>query len=406
VAAQLREVRRTLEGPADAATFGTAARHYQAYAMFGPAEACYRNAAALAPGDFRWPYLLGVVLQETGRLEESAASLAAALASPDRYYPALLRLAAVQTALGRREEAERTLIPARAHAPGDPALLALDGELALARGDAATAAAMLERALAAEPRADRLRYPLGMAYRALGRREEAAAQLARAGPTGVRARDPLLEEVMALRTGESPFMVEGHQAMRAGDVTAAAAAFARAVEESGGRSVPALVNLAAAEARLGRAEAAIAHLVEVLRLEPGHPAASFNLGVLLLAAGRAREAEPVLAALVARAPGDGDARFEWALALVAVRRFQEAVAALEPLSLAAGQCARLAGILPRADADEPGLAGLRDRVRRCASAAQRGHSSFRSAASNVRRSSLNAASKFAARSCDSANRAK
>jgi Flp pilus assembly protein TadD len=210
-----------------------------------------------------------------------------------------------------------------------------------------------------------------MAYRALGRTAEAAAQLARVGPIGVRARDPLLDEVHALRAGEAPYMVEGHQAMRAGDVAAAAAAFARALEAAEGRSVPALVNLAAAEARLGLRESALARLLEARRLEPGHTGALFNLGVLLLASGRASEAEPVLAELVARNPADHEARFEWAMALVTLRRFEEAGRALTSPRLTAAQCRRLSEARPDADlAGTPGTAALRDRLRGCAAGVQ------------------------------------
>jgi Flp pilus assembly protein TadD len=371
VARQLGEVRRRLEaaptGAAGAAAFAEAGRHYHAYDMMAPAEACYRNAAALAPEDFRWHYLLGVLHHDAGRLEEALASVGRAVGGPDRYYPGLLRMAALQIALGRPHEAERSLAPARAHAPSDPALLALEGELALALARPQAALAALEEALRREPRATRLHYPLGMAYRALGRLEDARRELARAGPVGVRARDPLLEDVRSLRVGESSFMIEGHRALRAGDAGAAAAAFAQAVAASGGSSVPALLNLATAEARRGRRDEAIAHLAEARRRDPDHPAVLFNLGVLLAQAGRACEAEPLLADLVRRAPGDAEARAEWGLSLVALGRLEDAERALGPFALDAARCARLREALAirAAGASEPAAGALARRVSAC-----------------------------------------
>ena len=371
VARQLGEVRRRLDtagtGAAGAAAFAEAGRHYHAYEMHAPAEACYRNAALLAPEDFRWPYLLGVLQQEAGRLEEALASIGRALAAPERYYPGLLRMATLQIALGRPQDAERWLAPARVHAPGDPALLAREGELALATARPQAAAAALEAALRREPRATRLHYLLGMAYRALGRREDALRELARAGPVGVRARDPLLEGVRALRVGESSFMIEGHQALRAGDTDAAAVAFARAAEASGGTSLPALLNLAAAEARRGRRDEAIARLGEARRLDPHHDAVLFNLGVLLAQAGRAAEAEPLLAAVVERAPSDAEARAEWGLALLALGRLDDAQRALAPVPLDAARCERLREALAaRAKgARDPAAAALAGRARAC-----------------------------------------
>jgi tetratricopeptide (TPR) repeat protein len=190
---------------------------------------------------------------------------------------------------------------------------------------------------------------------------------------GVRARDPLLEGVRALRIGESSVMIEGHRALRAGDLAAAAEAFARAVEASGGASVAALLNLAVTEERRGRREEALAHLAEARRLEPGHPGVLFNLGVLLAQAGRAADAEPLLAAVVERSPGDGEARAEWGLALVALGRLEEARRALEPATLDADRCRRLREGLAGAarDASEAAAAALARRASACPAPDQR-----------------------------------
>jgi tetratricopeptide (TPR) repeat protein len=377
VARQLGEVRRRLEAAradaAGAAVFAEAGRHYHAYEMLAPAEACYRNAALLAPEDFRWSYLLSVVLQETGRLGEAAEHLRRALGGQERYYPGLLRMAALQLALGRPREAEDWLAPARAHAPHDPALLALDGELALALARPEAAVTALEESLRREPRGTRLHYLLGRAYLLAGRREDARKALARVGPVGVSARDPLLDGVRSLRIGESSFMVEGHQAFRAGDFAAAAAAFARAVEASGRASVAPLVNLAAAEAQLGRPDAALAHLAEARRLDPDHVGVLFNLGVLLAKAGRVAEAEPLLAAAVDRAADDDDARLEWGLALVALGRLDDAERALSRLPLDPARCRRLRDALDAhaSGGSEAAGAALRRRTSACGAAAPR-----------------------------------
>jgi tetratricopeptide (TPR) repeat protein len=352
VARQLTEVRAGLEaaqkaGQADAAAWGEAARHYHAYGLVAPSEACYLNAQALAPDDFRWPYLRAVLLTEASRNEEALAALELALARPERYYPALVRAAQIEIALGRFEAAAARLEPARSQAGDDPAFLAAAGELALAQGRAQEAASLLTRALAGQPKANRLHYPLAMALRALGRADEARAELRQAGAVGLRPRDPLLEAVQAVRLGEQAHLMEGHQAFRAGDFAAAAQAYGRAFEQSGRASAVALVNQATAEARLGRAEEAIEHLRESLRLEPGNTSALFNLGVLLGHAGRWAEAEPVLRELVGRAPGDAAARFEWGLALLSLGRAAEGLGAL---AAAAPEPARCAVALSAVDA--------------------------------------------------------
>lgn len=333
VAAQLTEVRerldRALAANAPTATiFGDAGQAYHAYAVVDAAEACYRNAQSLDPSDFRWPYLLGILQQDDGRLDEAATSFARALSGPNQYYPAWIRLATVHVALGRLDDAAAALERVRAHAPDDPARLVVEGELDLARRQYDAALKALTRALELQPRASRLHYLIGMAHRNLGHLDEARAHLDLAGPIGVRPRDQILEEVQNLRQGANAFMIEGHLAFRAGDYAGAAAAFGRAAEFTGETEPAALVNLAAAEAMLGRRNDAEGHLRRVLALDRNHVGALFNLGTLLASVGDHTAAEPLFRRAVALAPSDGGARLGLGLSLAALGRHAAALAAL------------------------------------------------------------------------------
>src|SRR4029079_2399681 len=53
--------------------YGSLARVYHAYELLDSAEPAYLNARRLASGNSEWPHLLGVLYQQTGRLEEAAA---------------------------------------------------------------------------------------------------------------------------------------------------------------------------------------------------------------------------------------------------------------------------------------------------------------------------------------------
>jgi tetratricopeptide (TPR) repeat protein len=357
VRAQVEQAQR--DGSATATVYGEAGRHYHAYELNAAAEACYRAAGQRAPEDFRWPYLLGLLLEQAGRLDEAAAAFERALRPADKYYPAFIRLAEVELARGRTEAAAAALEAPRAHAPDDPALLAALGQIALLRHQPEEARRLLELALERQPRATRLHYPLGLALRALGRTDEARRHLERTGRIGVQPRDPLAEGVQALRLGENAHLMEGHAAYRAGDFRAAAAAYARAFEASGETSAGALVNLAAAEQRLGRGEAALGHLEQARALDPDGPTLLFNLGLLLRQAGRDAQAVPHLQHLLTRVPQDGEARAELTLALFALGRAAEALDALAPLAQPPrGRCAALLAALARVEAaDAPGLRG-------------------------------------------------
>jgi tetratricopeptide (TPR) repeat protein len=337
VARQLGDLRRRLDETlarqgADAQLFGDTGRHYHAYGILDAAEACYRNAEGLAPGDFRWPYLLALVQREAGRPEDAVASLGRALAAPDRYYPAFVHLATIELELGRLDAAARALDLPRVHAADDPAFLAVDGELALRERRYEAALDRLLAALERQPHATRLHYPVAMAYRALGRTDDARAHLAKAGRVGVRPADPLLDAVLALRVGEPVYMIEGHTALRAGDLAAAAAAFAAAVDASGGTSRGALTNLAAVEVRQGLTAQAIDHLEQARRLEPQDVTVLYNLGIALVHTSRYAEAEPVLRQVADLAPDDEGARLGLARTLLALDKAAEGLDLVARLS--------------------------------------------------------------------------
>ena len=68
--------------------------------------------------------------------------------------------------------------------PQSPAARAQMGELALARGEHQRAVELLASVLEQVPAANRLHYPLGMAYRGLGQREKAMEHLGKVGVVG------------------------------------------------------------------------------------------------------------------------------------------------------------------------------------------------------------------------------
>jgi tetratricopeptide (TPR) repeat protein len=349
VAAQLQKIREGVEGEStpSAEIYGRAGCHYHAYSMTAAAEDAYGVAERLAPREYRWTYLRALLLEQDNRLPEAARAYADALEKA-AYYPALVRLAAVKTALGQSAEAE--LAVARRHAPDDPSLLAVAGEQALFAGRAEEAASLLAKALAREPRATRLHYPLAMAYRALGRADDAKTELARVGTAGIRPKDPLFDEVLALRRGSQVYVLEAERAAKAGDFEAAASAFRRAITASSQPDTSWLLGLAAAETSLARYDDALAHLQEAGRARPGNPLVLYNTGVLLAHLGRYAEAEGALRAVLERQPEDGAARRELVVVLLSLGRSDAAEAVAREGRGQAGFCAELRSRLDAARA--------------------------------------------------------
>lgn len=308
-----------------AEAFGELGQVFQAYSLREPAEACYANARRLAPQDFRWPHLLGTLLQDAGRLDEALAAFDAALAREPRDTAALLYQAEVFRLQGAPEAAEAAARRVLAADPGSAAAKALLGQCALDRGDPAAAAPLLEEALAAVPSAGRLHYLLATAYRGLGDEAKAKEHLGKAGPVGVRPADPLLAGLDRLRSGERLHLARGKTAFQAGRYEEAAEHFRRALAARP-ESAEARINLAAALVQQGDRAGAEASLREALAHAPDNATAHFNLGVLLAGKGPSEEARAELAAAVAGMPGDAEAARTLARMLRDLGRLDEALA--------------------------------------------------------------------------------
>ncbi|HUP22842.1 MAG TPA: tetratricopeptide repeat protein [Thermoanaerobaculia bacterium] len=328
VAAHLRLARRRLEASLEAAlpaaelgeVYGEVGQLYHAYELLAAARAAYERALALAPGDPRWPYLLALVLEADGDLAGAEARLRDTLALAPEATPASIRLGAILHQLGRLDEAA-SVVEATLGA-GDPASLAVLGEVELARGNHRRAAELLDTALAIAPGAGRLRYPLAQALRALGEVDRAREELAAAGTAGLRPIDPQYERLQALRVGETAHILRGRRALAAGRAADALAEFRLAVDAAPA-SAGARVNLAAVLAELGRNEEAADQLRIALELDPGQQTARFNLGALLAASGRTEEARLHLEEAVRLDPADSGSR----IALAGVLRAQGNLAA-------------------------------------------------------------------------------
>jgi tetratricopeptide (TPR) repeat protein len=318
------------QGGVRAETWAEAGVLYHAYSLLPAAICCYRAALGLAPDELSNRYRLAVALEEANQPAAATAELVAVLSGPDLYVPAMVRLAALSLAAGDAEVAEEVLAPALGSPSPAAAVLALGGEVALARGQPELAVRRLEAALAREPRATRLHYPLALAWRNLGDPERAAEYLARVGRSGVRPADPWLDVLAVRRVGTASAFVAGHTAFRAGDFAAAREQFALAWEGSGRTDRGALVNMAAAESALGDLAAARQHFEEAVRLDPGDGNARFNLGLLELELGRPEAARPLLAPLAAA--GDREAA-----ALLAAAELRLGGAERAMLLLAAGE---------------------------------------------------------------------
>jgi tetratricopeptide (TPR) repeat protein len=288
VRAQLDEARQrvetTLDDPAAPATeqaeeLGRLGMSYHAYRLRDAAAACYRNAERLDPADPRWPYFLAHVYHAAGEAERSIEALERSYADDPDYLPTLLYLGEFEAERGGNDAAEHWFDEALERDPDSVAALFGLGKCALARRDWATAVERLEQAKRGDPAASRVDYPLGLAYRGLGRTDRALELLERNGRVAPRIADPRMDAIAERRGGMLVHVSRGLALVSSGRADEAVEAFRRAIELAPD-DVAARTNLGDALARLGRLEEAREILEEATRIDPGDAKARFNLGTV------------------------------------------------------------------------------------------------------------------------------
>ncbi len=323
VATQIQEMQQLVTSQtSQGAAYGELGQVYLAYGFNNAAADCFRNASILIIGEARWPYLLGIAEQAAGRLDSAAAAFEQALDLAPDAGAGYVHLGEIRLLQGRPEEAE-TVLRKALQTPAGAAAQSLLGQAALARRDFKAAAEHLEAALAAVPEANRLHYPLALAYRGLGDRAKAEQHLALAGQVGLKPPDPWLDALADLRVGERVAVMRGRVAAQAGRYADAAQEFRRALAAQPD-SVEARVNLGSVLALCGDRTGAAEQLREALKRDPANVTAHFNLGSLL-ADNAPGEARPHLEAVVAARPADAEARRLLAKALRDSGRPEEAL---------------------------------------------------------------------------------
>ncbi len=262
-----------------ATAFGEMGELYHSHHVYVPAEPCYRNAHSLQPREFRWPYYLGYLMQQTSRPASAVDDYRAAAELRPAYAPARLRLAQAHAENNQPDLAAaifRSLLDDAG--VGVAAAYGL-GKIELARGRPEPAVELFERALAEQPDANKIHYSLGMAYRALGQLESARAQLALYADGVPRVDDPVLQRMEERSSGVLTLLYKAISAVHSGDHAAATEAFREALELDPD-NVNARVSYARSLYLSGNPGAAREQLEDVLRRESEHALAHFFLAVL------------------------------------------------------------------------------------------------------------------------------
>ncbi|MGB7931790.1 MAG: tetratricopeptide repeat protein [Gammaproteobacteria bacterium] len=281
---------------------------YQASFLRQSAEACFQNAQRLEPENFRWAYYAAWLADQTGQTELALKRYEHARSLKSDYPPLTLRMADVLADLNETDKAEAAYREV-VGVPGleAPALFGL-GQIALLRRDYASAIDDFSKALQFDPAATRIHYPLGQALHAVKRDAEAKEHLAQHGDRLPAVKDPLVEELDAMKNSASRYFTRAMKAIQDRDYQAAAAAFAQGLESEPDNAT-ARVSYARTLYLSDHKTEARQALERAVALQPDNTLGLFLLGVLSDEAGDASAAEDYYTQVLEHKPGHGGAHF-------------------------------------------------------------------------------------------------
>jgi len=377
--------------PASADAVGTLGMVYHSDLFYDAAAEAYQAAATLAPGDWRWPYLLVLVHLERGETAQAATRLREIVAAHPGLTLAWLRLGDAEFKRARYQEADEaygraetgngpvTEVPATKPARRDTipvgAYAALGGaRVALQQGQVERARQSLEKLVADAPRFGVAYRLLGDTYQRLGAADKAARQVARAAalPAYNAPPDPMVDalgresrrSVLLLKQANAADLIRDgpwreylvRRALefdeRNPDVVYEMGALLQQLKrpeealtyfnrhlEMVDDDQQTLVQIGKCYIDLGRSAEAEATLRRALALSDD-AVGEYNLGYVLEQVGRAGEAEPHYQRAIALNPGLAAAQTNLGTALAARGRFADAVGHLaEAVRLEPGNAA-------------------------------------------------------------------
>ncbi|MCZ6826344.1 MAG: tetratricopeptide repeat protein [Gammaproteobacteria bacterium] len=275
------EARRDeFEGPELGLHFGRLGMHFHAYRMLNEARAAYRNALLLDSGNYRWSYLIALVMEELDQTDRALAMYRVSLALEPSNVAARTRLGLQFVRQGAIEEGETQLQQVLKLDNRNAVALAGLGQIALKRKQNGRAASYFLRALDSQPDAGYLHIQVAAAYRAMDDVDNADRHLEQVNQRIPVIEDPTLAFVNAHRVSPVEYLRIGSELVQAGKHREAIKAF-RLATSIGPDFQPSFVALAKSRRELEQDKDAYTAIDEALKLSPSDPAANYIKAVWL-----------------------------------------------------------------------------------------------------------------------------
>ncbi len=323
-----RQIAVVNSDPGNANGHATLGMIYTANGLAREARESFENAARIAPDNPAWRLHAAAGRRAMGDADgvlEEFRRLAAAFPG---HAPIQYRLGDALLEADELDAAAVAMERAIALKPLSPEPYVGLGEVRLRKRNYATAAELLEKARDLDPTYRMTNYLLGQAYRGLGRREDAARELALGVDTKKRFMpDEVTTTAGRYLVGLSAQLSQSSALMEAGRFDQAAVVLAKTLAANP-NNTDVMNNLAVAYLKTQRFADALDILLRAERMDDTSFPTYINIVECLLALERPAEAVPYGDRAVELAPRIGQARFAQARALLGAKRLAEARDAL------------------------------------------------------------------------------
>ncbi len=301
---------------------------YEANGLVSEARASFENASELAPRNRLWRYHAMMMRQLCG---DFAGALQGyrdlAEAEPD-FAAVHYRLADALLEAGEFDEAAGAFRRTMALVPSAPQPYVGLADVSLRQRDFARAVQLLEEARALDPTYRQTNYLLGLAYRGLGRREEAERELALGIDSSKRyVADAASKQLENYLAGFASQLKKANALDDAGRFSDAAQILERALAIRP-NDVSVMINLSVAYQHMQVFQRALDLLLRAEAADDSRAEIYINIVECLLALQRPEEAIPYGEKAAELAPDLGQAHFAAGRALYTAQRFGEAREAL------------------------------------------------------------------------------
>jgi len=198
----VRQAREAVaEDPRDAVRWGRFGMVCEANGLAGAARDAYANAAARQPSEAKWAFHLAAVESRLGHADDAVRDMRRAIDVNPGYAPAYWRLGLWLLDENQTEGAERAFSRATEIDPADRVGWIGLARVYLQRDENERAAGLLERLVSAAPKDGYSLQLLGMAYRKLGRAEQAASASLVGEKGEAQWSDAWTDEMLSFRRG-------------------------------------------------------------------------------------------------------------------------------------------------------------------------------------------------------------